>query len=200
MSGFLSRTSGWALLVLGAAVWASPGLGASAGPSPYLYSWGRHRPETLAAFLLATAPQHDPERILTLARTYVAEAAAEGINHDLAWVQMCLETNFLRFGGQVAPEQNNFAGLGAVDGGAPGLSFATPELGVRAQIQHLKAYGGTQALRRALVNPRFGLVRRGSAPTLFDLARRWASDPEYGRKLWALLERLDALSARLAGS
>ncbi|MGA0201229.1 MAG: N-acetylmuramoyl-L-alanine amidase, partial [Prochlorotrichaceae cyanobacterium] len=52
-----------------------------------------------------------------IAKLYREEAAIEGINHDIAFCQMCLETNFLRFGGDVKANQNNFAGLGAIGGG-----------------------------------------------------------------------------------
>ncbi|MCA1951165.1 MAG: hypothetical protein LDL24_11375, partial [Treponema sp.] len=59
-----------------------------------------------------------------------------------------------------------------------------------AHIQHLKAYGSTEGLRQPLVDPRFKYVRRGSAPTIHDLAGRWASDRAYGTKLEDLLNRL----------
>ncbi len=124
------------------------------------------------------------------AAIYIQECAAEGVNHDVAFVQMCLETNWLRFGGQVDKRQNNFCGLGAVDGGAVGASFKTPRLGVRAQVQHLKAYGSKEPLNRVNIDPRFSLVKRGCAPTISGLTKRWASDPKYHIKLDQLLNRL----------
>ncbi|MGQ9867144.1 MAG: hormogonium tapered terminus morphoprotein TftA [Pseudanabaenaceae cyanobacterium] len=125
-----------------------------------------------------------------LPRLYREEGAIEGVNHDIAFCQMCLETGFLRFGNDVRPEQNNFAGLGAVGGGAAGASFPDRRTGVRAHIQHLKAYASTAPLVQPLVNPRFQFVSRGVAPLVGQLAGRWAVDPLYGDKILALVRRL----------
>ena len=100
------------------------------------------------------------------------------------------QTNFLRFGGDVKPSQNNFSGLGAVGGGAEGASFPSARLGVRAQIQHLKAYASTEPLVQELVDPRFNFVTRGIAPLVDQLSGRWAADLQYGTKILALLRRL----------
>ena len=53
---------------------------------------------------------------------------------------MCHETGFLEFTGNVAPNQNNFAGLGSTGTGVPGNSFATEELGIIAHYAHLSWY------------------------------------------------------------
>lgn len=103
-------------------------------------------------------------------------APALAIRADLAYAQAIHETDFFRFTGQVRPEQNNFCGLGATGPGNPGHSFATPAEGVLAHLQHLYAYSTTAPLPAGmpLVDPRFGLVQRGSAPTLGGLNGRWA--------------------------
>ncbi|HAN45379.1 MAG TPA: cell wall hydrolase, partial [Cyanobacteria bacterium UBA8156] len=62
--------------------------------------------------------------------------------------------------------------------------------GVRAHIQHLKAYATTAPLVQPLVNPRFQFVSRGVAPLVGQLAGRWAVDPLYGDKILALVRRL----------
>jgi hypothetical protein len=130
-------------------------------------------------------------RYLSLPKLYIEEAEIEGVNYDIAFCQMCLETGFLRFNGQVKPEQNNFCGLGALDGGVAGASFPDPRTGVKAHIEHLKAYGSTNPIKRMpLVDPRFHLVGRGSAASVHDLAGRWASDRDYGKKIMALMRRL----------
>lgn len=130
-------------------------------------------------------------RYLSLPKLYIEEAEIEGVNYDIAFCQMCLETGFLRFGGQVQPEQNNFCGLGALDGGAAGASFPDPRTGVKAHIEHLKAYASTHPIKRMpIVDPRFHLVGRGSAASVHDLAGRWASDRDYGKKIMALMRRL----------
>lgn len=55
-----------------------------------------------------------------------------GIRWGYAVAQMIKETGYLKFGGVVLAEQNNFAGIGAVAGGANGATFSTPEEGVLA--------------------------------------------------------------------
>ena len=147
-------------------------------------------PEKLATFLLQYNQYIDHTYVLMLAYLYVVEAEAEGVNHDIAFAQMCLETGYLRYGGDVKPEQYNYAGLGAIGNGEPGLSFPDPRIGVRAQIQHLKAYGSEDPLNGELVNPRFRFVRRGSSPTIEGLAGTWAADRQYAVKINSILERL----------
>jgi hypothetical protein len=148
-------------------------------------------PVALAAFLLAAGNyEMDPARVMDLVLFYTEEAALEGINHDIAFAQMCLETSFLRFGGLVLPEMNNFCGLGAIGPGQEGEYFDSPRMGVRAHIQHLHAYSGTGQLRGTLVDPRYRYVRRGSAPSIPELTGRWAVDPNYGEKILRILEQL----------
>ena len=124
-----------------------------------------------------------------LPKLYREEANIEGVNYDIAFAQMCVETNFLKFGGAVKPEQNNFAGLGAANS-ARGASFASPRIGIRAQIQHLKSYASTTPFVQAIVDPRFDSIRRGVAPTIHQLNGRWAADPQYHTKILSVLRRL----------
>lgn len=130
------------------------------------------------------------ERFPDLPRLYREEGAIERVNYDIAFAQMCVETGFLKFGGDVKPEQNNFAGLGAVGGGAAGASFPSSRIGVRAQIQHLKAYGSTEPIVQDIVDPRFPYVTRGIAPLVDQLSGRWAADPNYGKRVLSVLRRL----------
>jgi hypothetical protein len=147
-------------------------------------------PEELAAFLRSSNPGTESVFIEDLALFYIEEAAAEGVNHDVAFAQMCLETGFLRFGGLVTQDMNNFCGLGAIGPDQRGERFPSPRIGVRAQIQHLKAYATDEPLRQELVDPRYRWVRYGSAPTIAGLAGTWAADREYAHKLRGILERL----------
>jgi hypothetical protein len=147
-------------------------------------------PEELAAFLRSGNPDVEPGFIEELARFYVEEAAAEGVNHDVAFAQMCLETGFLSFGGLVTWDMNNFCGLGSIGPGQEGERFPSPRIGVRAQIQHLKAYATDEPLRQELVDPRYRWVRYGSVPTIAGLAGTWAADREYAHKLRGILVRL----------
>jgi hypothetical protein len=133
----------------------------------------------------------DIKQVERLANYYVTEAALEGINSDVAWVQMCLETGFLTYGNLVTKDMNNFCGLGAIDEAHPGLAFPTEQEGVRAHIQHLHAYGTTGSLRQTLVDPRYKYVQpRGKAVDVFALSGTWAADPRYGEKLRALIDAL----------
>jgi len=134
-----------------------------------------------------------------LPRLYREEASIEGVNYDIAFCQMCVETGFLRFGGDVKPSQNNFAGLGAVGGGAEGAKFPSAQRGVRAQIQHLKAYASVEPLVQELVDPRFRFVTRGVAPLVNQLSGRWAADPQYGTKILSILRQLYESAGLMAG-
>ena len=118
---------------------------------------------------------------------YLLESKLEGVNHDLAFVQMCHETGFLKFTGDVKPGQFNFCGLGAVGNNEPGLSFNSLEEGVKAHIQHLKAYASVEELAGTPVYNRIRFVKRGMAPSLHDLTGKWATDQLYGQKIESLL-------------
>ncbi|MGL1890437.1 MAG: glucosaminidase domain-containing protein [Spirochaetaceae bacterium] len=162
------------------------------GINDKIYSIGSSSPETLALFLSSGNEELGDELTIEFATVYIEEAKKEGINWDVAFVQMCLETGFLSYGGLVVNTQNNFCGLGSFDG-KQGASFSTIPEGVRAHIQHLKAYSTTDSLNGALIDPRFNLVKRGIAISVHDLAGRWATDPAYGKKLFALLKRVEFL-------
>lgn len=160
--------------------------------SPVIADSGVKSASQLVDFFMSRNPQGNRDQVVRLANYYVVEAAEEGINSDVAFVQMCLETGFLRFGGLVTPEMNNFCGLGAIDETKRGEWFPTEQIGVRAHIQHLHAYGTTGQLKGELVDNRYKYVNpRGKSPDVFGLAGTWAADKAYGQKLWTLLTALD---------
>jgi hypothetical protein len=132
-----------------------------------------------------------------LAKFYREEGSIEGINYDIAFSQMCVETNFLRFGGDAKPEQHNFGTLGSLGEGAEETSFPNARIGVRAQIQHLKAYANIEPLVQEVVDPRFQFVTRGVAPFVGQLSGRWSADMQYGNKIMAVLKRLYETSGLL---
>ena len=126
------------------------------------------------------------------------ETADEGIRPELVFCQAMKETGWLRFGGRVNVSQFNFAGIGAVDGGTTSASFSSVREGLRAQVQHLKAYavkGVTKsALAHACVDPRFSLVTTGSAEYAQWLGikenpqgRGWATGKGYGCQIVSLM-------------
>lgn len=83
----------------------------------------------------------------TFCQIFYDEAVAEGVDPGVVFAQAMKETGFLRFGGDVKIEQYNFCGLGATGGGAAGQAFGSVRLGVRAQVQHLKAYASQEDLK-----------------------------------------------------
>ena len=113
-----------------------------------------------------SAPQLTSCSLEQLAEMFIEEGEAEGVRGDVAFAQSLHETGYFKFGGIVLPTQNNYAWIGALNGNATGqaASFPDPRTGVRAQIQHLKAYASTEALANECVDPRFSLVARGVAP------------------------------------
>ncbi|OQY38764.1 MAG: hypothetical protein B6229_05105 [Spirochaetaceae bacterium 4572_7] len=165
------------------------------GVNTEIYSKGSSSAKTLALFLYMGNESLGAEQANEFANIYREEAKAEGINWDVAFVQMCLETGFLKYGGLIHNTQNNYCGLGSFDG-KQGASFSTIREGVRAHVQHLKAYSSFDSLNKQLVDPRFGLVRRGSATNVIELAGLWAEDTKYGHKLISLLKRVKSLESR----
>jgi hypothetical protein len=118
------------------------------------------------------------------------EAVAEGVRPEVLFSQVMHETGWLQFKGDVKPDQCNFGGLGATGNGEPGLTFPDVRKGLRAQVQHLKAYASTDPLVNDCVDRRFAYVKRGVAPNLEDLAGTWASDKNYGQKLLTIVREL----------
>jgi len=162
----------------------------STTPSEMIMDLGSIKSNALARFLISTNINIDYSYAHNLAKIYIEEANDEGVNHDIAFAQMCLETGFLRFDGTVDKKQNNFCGLGVTGNGIVGLSFNNTRDGVRAHIQHLKAYGSTSKLSKPLIDKRFNLVKRGSATHIGGLTGSWASDVKYDLKIRGLLNRL----------
>ncbi len=137
-----------------------------------------------------------------LCQIYIDEAAAEGVRADVAFAQAMKETGWLKYGGIVKIEQFNFAGLGALDGNGQGqcASFKTVQEGVRAQIQHLKAYGSKEPLKNACVDPRFDKVTRGSALYVEWLGIKenpqglgWATGEGYGFSIVDMIGKMTAM-------
>lgn len=138
---------------------------------------------------------------------FYEEAIAENIRPEVAFCQAMKETGFLQFGYDVKPDQCNFAGLGATGNGVAGNSFASVREGIRAQIQHLKAYATTDNLINACVDNRFGYVKRGSAPYVEWLGKRenptgdgWATGANYGTDIVARMKVLLNTQYVLLGS
>ena len=124
----------------------------------------------------------------------------EGVRQDLAFAQALVETGFFRFGGDVKPEQNNFCGLGTTGGGVKGAHFKTPEIGVRAHIQHLLAYTTQKHPSTKIVDPRYDLahairLERGLCDTWYKLNGTWAMSPNYSEKIMGVWQRMLGIEA-----
>ncbi len=139
---------------------------------------------------------------------YYEEAQSENIRVEVAFAQAMHETGWLQFKGQVKIGQFNFAGLGATDGGASGADFSKygtegVRMGIRAQIQHLKAYASDTITEKTLANlcvdERFKYVTKGCAKYVEWLGQKenpqglgWATAEGYGNKIRAQIESLKA--------
>ena len=168
-------------------------------------------PEQMAAFLLRRNPHPKLNCSASeLVRAYYEEAGREGIRPDVALCQALKETGFFAYGGDVVPSQNNFCGLGTTGGGVRGAAFATPQLGVRAHIQHLLAYASKERPHTAVVDPRYELIVH-DRPDIHGSVTRWTGlngvwavpGTTYGQdilRLWSAAKAPDASDAALAAA
>ncbi len=141
------------------------------------------------------------DSIETFCQMYYDEATAEGVRPEVAFVQTMKETGFLQYGGDASIEQFNFAGLGTTGGGVPGNSYPDVQTGIRAQIQHLKAYATADALTQACVDDRYEYVKKGSAPYVEWLGQQenpegagWATADNYGYSIVEMIGKLKAIN------
>lgn len=139
-----------------------------------------------------------PQSVIEMIPLYLSEGKTEGIRGDLAFAQSCLETgNFTFKGSAVTLDQNNFCGMAVTQNGMKGSSFATPQMGIRAQIQHLKAYANKEPLVNPCVDPRFKYVTRGCVPYIEQLGiqenpqrKGWSAGKNYGGQILDILSRI----------
>ena len=137
------------------------------------------------------------DSIETFATMYYEEARAEGVRPEVAFVQTMKETGWLQFGGDASIEQFNFAGLGTTGGGVPGNSYPDVRTGIRAQIQHLKAYATTEPLNQECVDERYEYVLKGCAPYVEWLGQKenpdgtgWATAENYGYSIVDMIGKM----------
>ncbi len=135
------------------------------------------------------------DSIETFCQMYYDEASAEGVRPEVAFAQTMKETGFLQYGGDASIEQFNFAGLGTTGGGVPGNSYPDVRTGIRAQIQHLKAYATADPLTQECVDDRYEYVKKGAAPYVEWLGQQenpeglgWATGDNYGYDIVNMIE------------
>lgn len=158
----------------------------------------------MAAYIKAKRPGVE-QSVIDMIPLYISEGKTEGIAGDIAFAQSCIETGNFAFPQdtcKVTLAQNNFAMMGVTSTFAKGESFDTPQLGIRAQIQHLKAYANSEALVGDCVDPRFKYVSRGSAPYVEWLGQQenpmgkgWATAKGYGDRILAVLAEIRGTKA-----
>ncbi|MDR1456736.1 MAG: glucosaminidase domain-containing protein [Puniceicoccales bacterium] len=149
--------------------------------------------DQLSEFLIRNNPTIGRDHARRIAQLYDVECRAEGVRTIVAFAQMCHETGFLRFGNDVRPEQNNFCGFGAIGGGARGNYFPTMNAGIRAHVQHLKAYASRRKINQPCIDSRRKLIQLGSAKKVGKLSGRWAADMDYGKKILAIMQQIQAM-------
>lgn len=162
----------------------------------------------MVAYIKAKRPGVE-QSVIDMIPLYLTEGKTEGIAGDIAFAQSCIETGNFAFPAEtcaVTLAQNNFAMMGVTSTFAKGESFDTPQIGIRAQIQHLKAYANTEALVGACVDPRFEYVARGSAPYVEWLGqpenpqgKGWATAKGYGDRILAVLAEIRGTKAPTEG-
>lgn len=158
--------------------------------------------EQMRAYIRAVNPSV-PQSVIDMIPFYISEGNAEGIRGDIAFSQSCVETgNFTFAGSAVTLDQNNFCGMGVTAKGMKGNSFSTPQLGIRAQIQHLKAYATADPLANSCIDTRFKYVPRKSAEFVEWLGQKenpdgkgWAAGANYGKKILDILKKISGTSA-----
>lgn len=173
-------------------------MGASRLNAAQLTAWFNGRqPQPVGSYAATVA-------VAELARFYIEEGAVEGVAGDVAFVQSVLETGWFRFGGVVPAAFNNFAGIGATDTDPSPARFADARTGVRAQIQHLRAYADPTAvicamppLNNPCVDPRFALVvPKGKARTWEEMGSgNWSTSASYSASILRLYEEARAFVA-----
>jgi hypothetical protein len=145
--------------------------------------------------------------VQALAQIFIDEGTAQGVRGDIAFAQSMLETGWLGFAGsQIPPSFNNYSGLFAFNNRpkgttcaaetSPSRCFATPNIGVRYQIQLLRGYADASTVNLPmLIRPpsdRIGIApyweRFGGSQTPIV----WATAPNYGNYVLGLYA--DALS------
>lgn len=134
------------------------------------------------------------ETLEDFCRIILEEAETEHVRGEVVFAQSMLETGWLQYGGDSKIEQFNFAGLGTTGDGEPGNSFSDVRSGIRAQVQHLKAYASSEQLVNYCIDERFDLVSRETAPYVEWLGIQenpygggWAAAQDYGYKIRALI-------------
>jgi hypothetical protein len=152
-----------------------------------------------------------PVSIEALAQFYIQEGADENVRGDLAFAQSVVETGYFGFvGSMVKPSNNNYAGMGACDSCNSGTQFPSAQIGIRAQIQHLRNYADISSRASNLAHEPViewyaqsshdpvtaaynfdHFFAKGRAPTWNQMGNgNWATAPNYASVVLATYSRI----------
>jgi hypothetical protein len=152
--------------------------------------------DQIAGFFWAHQPPGSPcltVSVEELSSYFAWHGNLENVRGDIAFAQSLVETGWFRYGGQVHCSHNNYGGMSS--------SFPDAETGVRAQIQHLRAYGDPSAtscsqppLQTPCVDPTFNFVSpKGKAPNWNDMGNgNWAAASDYAGKVLTVYNEMRA--------
>jgi hypothetical protein len=166
--------------------------GASPAPAPTILGESALNAQQLAGWFQASGYAAQTQATIgQLATWYIEEGRAEGVRGDLAFAQAVLET-----GGFASPDavaRHNFAGIGHCNTCAAGWTFPSDRLGVRGQIQLLRAFATPGLTAAQLANPPVlpsldpaKQFREGCCSTWPSLTGVWATDPVYALSILQL--------------
>lgn len=185
---------GSCILLSGMAALPLAGAGSAGDPVDQLSILGETRISADGLVAAYEASGHEPRLTVPLeelARIFLEEGEALGVRADLAWAQSLVETGWFRYPdyGQVHWTDNNFAGIGAYDGGYHGFAYPDARRGVRAQMQLLRQYADPAPIDSPLV--RAPASKRGAVRTWWEMGNgNWATSPRYAGTVISVYARL----------
>lgn len=130
------------------------------------------------------------QRYIDIADLYWEYGEITGIRPEILYAQAAKETGFGKYGGNVIPEQNNWAGIktrtATGDTTYDHESFETPEDGVRAHFNHMSAYIGLDPIGEP--HGRYYSVKSiawaGTVKYIEELGGKWCPDLYYGYSIY----------------
>jgi hypothetical protein len=151
-------------------------------PSRSIIDSGSLSPEGVIKFAGERKHSALSKNDVAIIHEYFKEAVIEGVNVDIAIAQMLYVTDFFRNKQRLA--SFNYAGLSPRPQRKFNGSFNSMTEGVRAHIQHLKAYA-KEPLKQSKVDPRYDLAYKLGyrGMRLEQLYGHWAQNQQYGQKI-----------------
>ncbi len=136
------------------------------------------------------------QRFIDAAPLYWEYGEKSGIRPEVLFAQAAHETGFGRYGGQVPPEYNNWAGIktATANGDEPEdhEQFDTPADGVRAHFNHMSAYVGLSPIGET--HGRYDVIMNitwaGTVEKIEDLSGKWAPSATYHLKIVNMLKEM----------